>query len=199
MNAEPATDRGEVLSATARRRLAAGHAIAGAAALGGAAVVPAGLRLAGLVAGISLLVAALYHTASGLRLVARRRAEADRLLAAIDAPRVPEPLRWRADELTAGRERKALARALTNLLKSLELPPSLFPVPVNRLALYRNRRIVESLVARLTALDRPVRVRGILLVRQLLGDGHHSPLYDVERAADLRAALVRARAEIEPH
>jgi hypothetical protein len=106
-------------------------------------------------------------------------------------------LRWRAVELTRPRERKALARALRNLLRSLELPPAVLPTPVNRPALRRNRRAVEALARRLAEVDRPVRPRGVLLVRQLLGGSPHSPLYDVEAAGELHATLAHVRSEIE--
>ena len=186
------------LPATARRALVGAHLLCLAAllALTAAGVVPPAV---GWLLVSSLGLAALYHTAAAVWETRRRRAEADRLLAAIDVDRVPEPLRWRAEELTAVRQRRALARALANLLRSLELPPSAFPVPVNRHALHVNRRTIEALVSRLRAFDRPVRVRGILLIRDLLGDGLRSPLYETDRNdAELRAALVRVRSEIEP-
>jgi hypothetical protein len=156
------------------------------------------LRLGSVVA-VSLVIAGIGQLTVELRARMTRRREADRLLVAIDADRVPDKLRWRAAELTRPRERRALARALRNLLRSLELPPSLFPTPVNRVALRRNRRAVEALAARLVALDRPVRVRGILLVRQLLAGSSLSPLYDTEAAGELRSVLACVRSEIEPH
>lgn len=146
----------------------------------------------------SLLIAGFGHLAAEVRMGAARRRQADRLLVAIDTDRVPEKLRWRAAELTRPRERQALARALRNLLRSLDLPPRFVPTPVNRIALYRNRRAVESLAARLAAFDRPVRPRGVLLVRQLLQGSPPSPLYDFEYGGELRAVLARVRSEIEP-
>lgn len=178
-------------------RLSALHAAAAAPALALAATHVLALRI-GLVLGVSLLLAAGWHLAQVLRGAARRRREADRLLAALDSDTVPESLGWRARELTAARERKALARALRNLLRSLELPPGFFPTPVNRRALRRNRRAVEALAARLAATDRAVRARGVVLLRHLLEGAPHSPLYDPDAAGELRAALARVRSEIEP-
>ena len=120
------------------------------------------------------------------------------MLVAIDTERVPERLRWRAAELTRPRERRALARALRSLVRSLDLPPRFLPAPVNRSALRRNRRAVESLAACLTAVDRTVSPRGILLVRELLQGSTPSPLYDIESGGDLHMVLARVRSEIEP-
>jgi hypothetical protein len=152
----------------------------------------------GVVLAVSLAIAGTGHfVVEARRRIARRR-DADRLLAAIETDRIPEKLHWRAAELTCTRQRRALARALRNLLRALELPPTMFPVPVNRVALRRNRRAVEALAARLAAVELPVHPRGILLVRQLLGGSPYSPFYDVEAEGELRAALVRVRTEIEP-
>ena len=152
----------------------------------------------GLVAAVSVAIAGAGHLVAEVRREVARRREADRLLVVLETDRVPDKLRWRAAELTRPRERKALARALRNLLRSLELPPALFPTPVNRRALRRNRRAVEALADRLAAVDRPVRPRGILLLRHLLGGSPHSPLYDAEAAGELPAVLARVRSEIEP-
>jgi hypothetical protein len=171
----------------------------------GAAVPVLGLAVAGvipprlgLVLALSLAIVGAGHLVAELRTDAARRREADRLLVALETARVPDGLRWRAAELTRARERRTLARALRNLLRSLELPPAMFPTPVNRSALRRNRRAVEALATRLAAVDRPVRPRGILLLRQLLGGGPHSPLYDTEAAGELQTVLARVRSEIEP-
>jgi hypothetical protein len=164
-------------------------------ALAIAGVLP---RAIGLVLGLSLAIAGLWHLAKELIAEFARRREADRLLVALETSTVPENLSWRARELTRPHERKMLARALRNLVRSLELPPAMYPVPVNRRALRRNRPAIEALAARLAQVERPVRPRGILLVRQLLCGSPHSPLYDSEAAGELPAALAYLRAEIEP-
>lgn len=151
----------------------------------------------GLVLGLALALTGLWHLAREVHAEVVRRREADRLLVVLETDQVPDNLRWRAVELTRPRERKALARALRNLLRSLELPPAVLPTPVNRPALRRNRRAVEALARRLAEVDRPVRPRGVLLVRQLLGGSPHSPLYDVEAAGELHATLAHVRSEIE--
>ena len=152
----------------------------------------------GLVLGLALALAGLWHLATELHAEVVRRREADRLLFVLETNQVPDNLRWRAVELTRPRERKALARALRNLLRSLELPPAVLPTPVNRRALHRNWRAVEALATRLAEVERPVRPRGVLLVRELLGGSPHSPLYDVEAAGELQTVLARVRSEIEP-
>lgn len=152
----------------------------------------------GFVLALSLAIVGGGHLVAELRMEVTRRREADRLLAALETDRVPDRLHWRAAELTRARQRKALARALRNLLRSLELPRTMFPTPVNRGALRRNRCAVEALATRLAAVDRPVRARGIVLVRQLLGGSPYSPLYDVEAASELHLVLARVRSEIEP-
>jgi hypothetical protein len=155
-------------------------------------------HLLGLVLGVSLAIAGLWHLAQELVIELKRRREADRLLVVLETTQVPDNLRWRARELTRARERRLLARALRNLVRSLELPPAMYPVPVNRRALRRNRPAIEELAARLAQVDRPVRPRGVLLRRQLLGGSPHSPLYDSAAAAELPAALAHVRSEIEP-
>jgi len=155
-------------------------------------------RQLGLVLGGSLAIAGLWHLAHELAAALRRRSEADRLLVALETGNVPDNLRWRACELTKPRERKVLARTLRNLVRSLELPPAMYPVPVNRRALRRNRLAIEALAVRLAQVERPVRPRGILLLRSLLSGSPHSPLYDKDAAGELPAALAYVRAEIEP-
>ena len=164
-------------------------------ALGIAGAVP---RTLGLVLGVSLAIAGLWHLAHELAAELKRRRDADRLLVALETTNVPDNLRWRARELTRPHERKMLARALRNLLRSLELPPAMYPVPVNRRAIRRNQLAIEAIAVRLAQVERPVRPRGILLLRGLLAGSPHSPLYDSEAAGELPAALARVRAEIEP-
>lgn len=95
-----------------------------------------------------------------------------------------------------GGARRSPAR-LRNLLRSLELPPTLYPTLVDRRALRRSRPAVEALAARLGATDRAVRARDILLLRRVLEGSPDSPLYDPEAAGELHAALARVRSEIE--
>ncbi len=172
--------------------------LASAAPIGALAIAGVLSRTFGLVLGVSLAVAGLWHLAQELFAELKRRREADRLLVALETTNVPDNLRWRARELTRPHERKMLARALRNLVRSLELPPAMYPVPVNRRALRRNRSAIEALAARLAQVERPVRPRGILLLRQLLAGSPHSPLYDAEAAGELPAVLAYVRAEIEP-
>ena len=61
-------------------------------------------------------------------------------------------------------------------------------VPLNRAGARPHVDLIRALAARLLA-PAPVSARGVLLVQELLTDGYHSPLYDRERAGDLRPAL----------
>ena len=83
---------------------------------------------------------------------------------------------WRVAELTASRERLALAGSLRDLvddLSSRRLPRA---APINRSGLIPYTDELLSLATRLEVLDRPVTARGMLLVRELLTNGG-GPLY----------------------
>jgi hypothetical protein len=151
--------------------------------LGAAAVVPPRLDLAvgGAIAAIGFLLLAMEW-----RSAARRRADADALLASVAVP--PPGLAWRVEELTAPRERRTLARSLRRIVDTLDSPRPMAAVPVSRAAVWPNRQAVVDLADRLAATERPVHPAGIVLVRELITDGLHSPLYD-DNAGRLREQL----------
>ena len=108
-----------------------------------------------------------------------------------------EILSARAAELTSLRNRRALARSLERAARELEgrvLPSA---VPLNRAGARPHLDLVRALAARLRAAE-PVSARGVLLVQALLTDGYESPLYNRERADELRPALEHCLSALEP-
>jgi hypothetical protein len=152
-------------------------------ALGAAAVVPPRLDLAvgAAIAAIGFLLLAMES-----RSVARRRADADALLASTAVP--PPGLAWRVRELTTARERRTLARSLRRIVDTLDAPRTMAAIPVSRAAVWPNRQAVVDLADRLAAVDQQVHPAGMVLVRELITDGLRSPLYD-DNAARLREQL----------
>jgi hypothetical protein len=66
-------------------------------------------------------------------------------------------------------------------------------VPVFLSTLRPNRSELESMAALVERDDRPVPVRGIVLLEHLLSDAERSPLYGPRRAEELRRALRQVR------
>jgi hypothetical protein len=160
-------------------------------ALGAAAVVPPRLDLTvgGTIAAIGFLLLAVEW-----RSAAQRRTAADALLASVAVS--PPELAWRVRELTAPRERRLLARSLRRIVDRLDAPRAMGAVPVSRAAVWPNRHAVVALADRLAATESPVHPAGIVLVRELIMDGLHSPLYD-DNAARLRERLTALQRAME--
>ncbi len=89
-----------------------------------------------------------------------------------------------------------LAASLDGLVGDLEGPWALTASPVNFAAARTQVPLLRRLSDRLADLDRPVSARGVLLVEQLLTDGF-GPLYERERAGELRPALITAFRALE--
>ena len=96
----------------------------------------------------------------------RARRVADHEL--LQLPYVPPRLAWRADELTRESRRLMLARSVRRLVASAD--PSYLPgaAIVNRVVIRDERDRFLRLARRLSALDRPVSPRGVLLLEDLL-------------------------------
>jgi hypothetical protein len=128
---------------------------------------------------------------------ANERRRADELLRnGADEDRSPL-LSARAAELTSARNRRALAHSLERTAGELEgrvLPSA---VPLNRAGARPHLDLVRALAVGLRAAE-PVSARGVLLVQELLTDGYGSPLYNRERADDLRPALEQTLSALEP-
>jgi hypothetical protein len=115
---------------------------------------------------------------------ARRRADAELLVARIPSPR----LAWRTEELVADEQRIELGRSLTDVVQSADerlLPGA---SPVNRASVRVRRAELLELAAWLYDLSRPVAPRGVLLVDRLLSDGA-GPLFGHGEPDELRAEL----------
>ena len=106
-------------------------------------------------------------------------------------------LSWRAAELTSASYRRSLARSLRGVVRDATARISISASPVNRQAARGEVEAIERLATRLGDLDHPAEPRGILFVEDLLTDGF-GPLYARERASDLRSALDRCLAALDP-
>ena len=126
--------------------------------------------------------------------VRRARRTADREL--LQLLYVPPRLAWRADELTRASRRLALARSVRRLVASAD--PRYVPGAsiVNRVAVRDQRDLLLCIGRRLSAVERPVAVRGVLLVELLLGDAD-GPLYVRDDRHLLAPALDAALAALE--
>jgi len=172
------------------------HAIAAALLL----LAIAGALPVVLAVGLALLAsgAALRRTVRRRRELARRRAAADELLACLPGPRIPERLEWRASELMAPAHRHRLAHELRSFARMADDSVLITAVPVFLSTLRPNRRGLESMAALVERDDRPVPVRGIVLLEHLLSDVERSPLYGPRHAEELGRALVRVRDAASP-
>ncbi len=154
------------------------------------------LRLPGAAAaGCFALAAAVRAARSRVELRALRRTSDRLILADAHAAEGSEIVQWRILELVAPSSRQDLARELEQTLRRSD--PARLPSasPLRRGVARRHEVLLQSLEQRL--LDgRPVGARGVLLLRRLLREPD-SPLYD-EHAADVRRALARVLAELEP-
>jgi hypothetical protein len=140
------------------------------------------------IAGCAALAAAIER--------ARARAWADGQIDAGVRLRSNRIVAERIRELTSRRERLMLAGSLRSLARSLERSIVLTASPVNRPAARPQRAALLALADRLSALDRPLDPRGVLLVERLLRDPN-GPLYDRARAEDLRSTLETAHRALE--
>ena len=127
---------------------------------------------------------------------AARRAAGSRHRAA-GAAFTPQATAWRAAELTAPRNRLALARSIRRLVRCGGCP-----LPAGRCAAQPARGARRSGDAAGCSPTgsrhrrRPVAARGILLLDRLLTDGY-GPLYVSYRAMELRGVLARAADDLE--
>jgi hypothetical protein len=92
------------------------------------------------------------------REIGRRRASADELLAGVSGTRVPPRLEWRAAELTAPKNRQALAKQLRRLAEMAGERFLFTPVPVSLSTLRPNRSSGTGMPGRNTVPER-TRVR----------------------------------------
>jgi hypothetical protein len=123
-----------------------------------------------------------------------RRHAADELLRSGFEPHGHRALRARAAELRSDRNRHALARSLHAVVHELEGGTLPGASPLNRVAARPQVELFRQLESRL--LDaKPVAAQGVALVENLLTDGS-GPLYDRERAGELRTALEHCLAHI---
>jgi len=167
------------------------HAIAAALlllAVAGALPVALAMVLALLTSG-----AALSRTLRRHRELARLRAAADEVLACLPGSRIPDRFQWRAAEIMSRAHRRRLARELRRFARMANDSMLITAVPVFLSTLRPNRRELESMAALVERDDRPVPVRGIVLLEHLLSDVERSPLYGPRRAEELRRALRQVR------
>ena len=132
------------------------------------------------------------------RLAARLLAHhLDRQLAEGVAPDRCVALSLRARRRIAPAIAAALARELRRVVREAEgRCASRARVPARRAAVLAAAAELDALARRLVA-PAPRDARGVAQVRLLLGDGC-GPLYSARAVEDLRAAVARARAALEP-
>lgn len=126
------------------------------------------------------------------------RRSADRLLRVRStAPFTSALMAWRVSELTSKRERAALARSVGKIER--DLSPARLPgaSPLNRVAARPHAELLRQLAERLAAFERPVAPIGVLRVDDLL-TRPDSPLYERERAHELRRSLRTCLFDLEP-
>jgi hypothetical protein len=119
---------------------------------------------------------------------ARRAADAELR----ETESVPARLAWRSAELTAGAHRLELAHEVRALLRTAS--PHYLPsaAPLDRSAVRAETGALLAVADRLSDLSHPIAPRGVLLLHELLADGH-SPLYlDSERQLHFAVQLVSA-------
>jgi hypothetical protein len=124
--------------------------------------------------------------------VARAEADARLLAGETLSPRTA----WRANELTAWKNRRVLARSLRQLVKSADARLLPGATPVNRIAVREESGTILALAGLLEDFDTPVGVRGVLLLDRLLTDGY-GPLYVSYRAVELPGVLTRCGSALE--
>jgi len=145
----------------------------------------------------SLVLVALIQIGRAALELARRRRAADRwLLWGATARPSSALLSWRAAELTSPRVRAILANSLGRTEREACGPTLPGPLPLNRRAIRSNAGLLRMLTGRLRDRDRPVAVRGMLLVDRLVTEPG-SPLYSYLPDDVLAEALSEALAALE--
>jgi len=109
---------------------------------------------------------------------ARMRELADRFIATGSGAQPPvEAVIARRAELTSSRERRGLARSMSEAVAVAEAPPVMTArVPIDRHAVVAESALLRQLAHRLDDLDAPVAARGVALAELLVTDCA-SPLY----------------------
>ncbi len=138
------------------------------------------------------------HAVRRHRAESMRRRQADAILTGVPGLRVPEGLRWRAEELTLPSHRRALAKHLRRLARLADERVLLTSLPLYLSTLRPNHEALESLASRVGRIEQPVAARGIVLLEGLLGDDPDTPLFSPGRAVELNRALLRIGSAIDP-
>src|ERR1700742_115425 len=114
-------------------------------------------------------------------------------------PALSPALTLRAEQLTSGRRRRSLARALRSTVQE-----AVHPIPrrasfglVRRGAVIDAQDAIDILVKRLRSPE-PIAPEGVALMERMLSDGAWSPLYNGGPAGALRRLVVLAPAALEP-
>jgi hypothetical protein len=133
------------------------------------------------------------------RVIARLRStRLDAQLAQGVAPTASAPLALRAEALGHSRFRTMLGERIRHVLHEAREPQRTLwaRVPLHRKAVLAAAHELDDLAARLHS-PGPLAARGVAQVRLLLVDGA-SPLYFSRAEVDLRAAVARALADLNP-
>ncbi|HVN60297.1 MAG TPA: hypothetical protein VMT59_03480 [Gaiellaceae bacterium] len=123
------------------------------------------------IAAVSAAIFGLYRLAGALRLLARRRREADSWLRTATGGFVPPAYAWRAAQLCDPRERRSLARTLRLIEASAYERAFGWRVPLYLPAVREHGESIRALARALESLDEPVTPAGMLRVGDLVQDG----------------------------
>lgn len=149
------------------------------------------------VAGSLVVLGLLRWARAAVELGRRRRAADEWLLWGATARPSSALLSWRARELTSPDVRLTLARSLQGIERELRGTSLPGPLPLNRRAIRVHLGLMRAMRGRLEDAERPVSVRGMLLVDRLLTEPG-SPLYSSVPDDVLAEALGDALAAIDP-
>ena len=128
----------------------------------------------------------------------RLRERADRFIATGSGAPPAEAVVARRAELTSPRERRGLARAISEAAAVAKAPPAVSArVPLDRRAIVAEAALIDRLAGRLADVESPVGARGVALAELLVTDCA-SPLYRGGRRDDeLHRRLTQILFEIE--
>jgi hypothetical protein len=123
------------------------------------------------------------------------QAAADADLARLDPP--PLRLSWRVEELVATKNLPDPAHPLRSLVRDTRASRLPSASPFNRIVVRAGSDRLLAVAARLADLERPIAMRGIVLLERLLTDGS-GPLYDRERVDEFGSTLDAILDALEP-
>jgi len=149
------------------------------------------------IAAVSLAIFGLYRFVGAVRLLARRRREADGWLRSATGRFVPRAYAWRAAQLCDPHERRSLARTLRLIEASAYERSVGRRAPLYLPAVREHGDSIHALARALEDLDKPVTPAGMLRVVDLVQDGG-GPLWAATGGPALRDEIAATLALLQP-